>query len=575
MKTVTTKNRKRFGDVLVEAGVISAEALEEALGEQAQTQLKLGEVLIQRGIVTERQIVDILSRHLRVRRLNIDKFTPHPELAEVLSEEEALRLHAAPLLKKGSLLIITCTDPTDISMTDELQSATHLEIESVICTRSELREVFKAVYGRDFQAADDKLIDLEAIDETEIEQEEDEPDETINISNLQSMVEEAPVIKLVNSILVKALNAGASDIHLRAVRNNVLLQLRIDGKLKRFDSFPKQYFFPLVSRLKLLSNLDISVTRVPQDGRFSYRVANKEIGVRTSTLPTIYGEKVVMRLHVQDKKHFTLGDLGLGEREQTLVRRAAKKPFGMILTTGPTGSGKTTLLYTLLDMVNDSGINIVTLEDPVESRVDYMTQIQLNTKVGMTFASGLRSILRQDPDVIMVGEIRDGETAHIAIESAMTGHKVLSTLHTNDASGAVSRFLEMGLEPFLIASTMLIVIAQRLVRKICPHCIEPYQASKKELRAMSLDPSQSPIMHFFKGRGCPSCGNTGYKGRMGVFEVLNIDDKVQQLIIQRASAQEIRNVAIADGSLRPLRTDAAHKVLQGLTTFEEYLSVAI
>ncbi len=571
----TTRQRKRLGDILVEAGVITEQQLQEALAEQAQSQLKLGELLIQQGVATERQIVDILSRHLRVRRLNIAKFTPRSDVHKLLPIEEAKRLGAAPLLRKGSLLLVACTDPSNIALTDELQHATRMEIEPVICTRQEFREVFRAVYDQDFQVEDSKLIDLDSIEPPTEAETEQERDETINIGSLQSMAEEAPVIKLLNSVLFKALNAGASDVHLRAIRNNVSVQMRIDGKLKLFESFPKQYFFPLVSRIKLLSNLDISVTRTPQDGRFAYRVQNKEIGVRTSTIHTIYGEKVVLRLHVQKARHFTLEDLGLGERERILISQAVRRPFGMILTTGPTGSGKTTLLYTLLHMVNDPSINIVTLEDPVESRVDYLTQIQLNPKVGMNFASGLRSILRQDPDVIMVGEIRDHETASIAIESAMTGHKVLSTLHTNDAPGAVSRFLEMGLEPFLIASTMIVVVAQRLLRKICPFCIEPYQAKAKDLRAMALEPAPNMVMHFFKGKGCSNCGQSGYKGRVGVFEVLNVDETVQNLIIKRASTKEIRDAAVAGGSLRTLKTDASNKVFQGLTTFEEYLTVAV
>jgi len=569
-----TLRKKRFGDILVEAGVITRENLKEALKEQAETKNKLGEILIANGVVTERQIVDFLSRHLRVRRLNLEKFTPRPELAGVLPLDLATRQQVAPLLRKGSLLLVASSDPTNISMADELQQITRLEIEPVICTPQEFREVFRGVYGQDFKVEEEKLIDLESLDEGEVEESE-EADEAINLTSLQSMAEEAPVIKLVNSILVKALNAGASDVHIRAVRNDVSLQMRIDGKLKRFESFPKQYFFPLVSRIKLLSNLDISITRQPQDGRFSYRAQNKEISVRTSTIPTIYGEKVVMRLHVQHRRTFTLEDLGLAERERDSISQAVKRSYGMILTTGPTGSGKTTLLYTLLQMVHDASINIVTLEDPVESRVDYLTQVQLNPKAGMTFASGLRSILRQDPDVIMVGEIRDRETASIAVESAMTGHRVLSTLHTNDAPGAVARFLEMGLEPFLIASTMLIVVAQRLVRKICPHCIEPYQAKKKELLAMAIDTDADTVMHFFRGKGCANCNNTGYKGRVGVFEVLQMDDAVQQLIIKRASAQEIRDTALASGSMRSLKSDASNKVFQGLTTFEEFLTVAV
>ncbi len=575
LDTIETR-KKRFGDLLVEAGIITRQNLDDALLEQQHSKRKLGEILIDHGVITERQIVDFLSRHLRVPRLNLDKFTPRKDLDSVISRELAQRTRTVPLLRKSSLLLVATVDPTDIASIDELQQETHFEIESVICTRAEFRQAFEFVYNAEYVQAEDNLFDFEAIvdtEETSIAEQIEE--EAMNVSSLQNMAEEAPVIKLVNSILLRAVKAGASDVHIRTVRNRVQLQMRIDGKLKDIEAFPKKYFLPVVSRIKLLSKLDISVTRLPQDGRFTYRAGDSEISVRTSTIPTLYDEKVVLRLHMQGRRAFSLEDLGLGEREQLFLRRAARKPHGMILTTGPTGSGKTTLLYTLLDMIYEPGINIMTLEDPIESRVDYLTQIQLNTKAGMTFASGLRSMLRQDPDVIMVGEIRDMETAKIAIESSMTGHKVLSTLHTNDATSAITRFMEMGIEPFLIASTVLVVAAQRLLRRICPQCIEPYQAKIKHLRAMGMEKQQNVVMHFFKGKGCSYCSNTGYKGRIGVFEVLNVDDMVQQMIIKRASAYEIKQMAVESGNMFTLQNDAARKVLQGLTTFEEYVSVAL
>ncbi len=527
-------------------------------------------------MISERQIADFLAKHLRVRRLNIEKYKARPELTAILPHDLAVRTNAVPLLRKGSLLLVATMDPTDISATDELQQETRLEIENVICTREEFRQIFETLYTVSFAPNEDKLLDLESYIEAEQEVETRElEEEAMNLTSLQNLAEGAPVIKLVNNILLRAVKEGASDVHIRAVRNNVQLQMRIDGKLKDFNAFPKHYFQPVVSRVKLLSKLDISVTRVPQDGRFSFRAGEQEVSVRTSTIPTLYDEKIVLRLHAQGKRHFSLDDLGIGEREQLLLRRAMVKPYGMILTTGPTGSGKTTLLYTLMDMIHEPGINIMTLEDPIETRVDYMTQIQLNTKAGMTFAGGLRSILRQDPDVIMVGEIRDMETAKIAIESSMTGHKVLSTLHTNDSTGAVTRFIEMGIEPFLISNTVLVVAAQRLLRRICPHCIEPYPAKRKQLRIMGMEQEQKVVLHLFRGKGCSYCGNSGYKGRVGVFEVLDVDESVQQMIIKRASAFEIRQAAIKSGSLHTLQSDAAKKVLQGLTTFEEFVSVAL
>jgi type IV pilus assembly protein PilB len=374
-----------------------------------------------------------------------------------------------------------------------------------------------------------------------------------------------------NWLLFQGVEKSASDIHLSLEQNEVKLRLRIDGELRDIQSPPKQLFLPLVSRLKLLSGLDISVSKIPQDGRFSYRVKNQEVNVRTSTIPTIYGEKVVLRLHVQKGFGLTLGDLDLDERERAKIERECIRPNGMLLATGPTGSGKTTLLYAILSRLNNPDINIITLEDPVESRLEGVTQIQLNRKAGMTFASGLRSILRQDPDIILVGEIRDNETARIAIDAAMTGHKVLSTLHTNDAPGAVTRFIELGVDPFTLCSTLQLVIAQRLVRKICPHCIEDYPAPDNAMQEMGLP--DAPL-HFFRGRGCPRCDGAGFKGRLGVFEILEINEAMQSYIQQGLSSSAIKQRVVESGHMRTLSMDARDKVLRGRTTFEEYRTVA-
>lgn len=577
LKLVKNGERKRrLGNLLVEAGAITQQNLDDALLEQQHSKQKLGEILIDHGVISERQVVDFLSRQLGVRRFNLDKFAPRKDLDNVVPKELALRARAVPLLRKGSLLLVATADPTNKVAIEELQQETRMEIESVICTRAEFRQAFETVYQSECAQADDNLFDFEAIVDTEEDPAPEQvEEEAMNLSSLQSMAEEPSVVKLVNSILLRAVKAGASDVHIRTVRNRVLLQLRIDGKLTDIESFPKKFFLPAVSRIKLLSKLDISVTRLPQEGRFTYRAGDSEVSVRTSTIPTVYDEKIVLRLHLQGRRKFSLDDLGLGEREQLFLRRAARKTHGLILTTGPTGSGKTTLLYTLLDIIFEPGINIMTLEDPIESRVDHLTQIQLNTNAGMTYANGLRSILRQDPDVIMIGELRDLETARIAVEASMTGHKVLSTMHTNDAASAVSRLVEIGVEPFLVAGSLLVVAAQRLLRRICPRCIEPHQASLKQLRAMGMEKQQNAVIHFFKGKGCSYCADTGYKGRVGVFEVLNVEETIQQMIIKRASAQAIKQSAVDSGNLFTLQSDAARKVLQGLTTFEEYVGVAL
>jgi len=330
---------------------------------------------------------------------------------------------------------------------------------------------------------------------------------------------------------------------------------------------PKNVFMSVISRLKLIANMDISVTRLPQDGRFSFHVQTKEVNVRASTLPTIYGENMVLRLLMRQSGTLTLADLGLVDEEREKIESAINKSYGMILATGPTGSGKTTLLYALLREIDKPNINIITLEDPVESRIDTIRQVQLNRKAGMTFASGLRAILRQDPDVLMVGEIRDGETAHISVESAMTGHRLLSTVHTNDAPGAVTRFMDMGVEPFLVASTLLVAVGQRLVRRVCSNCKEPYNPPEKMVEQLKLHPKSK--ITFMRGKGCPSCNNTGYRGRLGIYEVLLIDELVQDMIMKRMSSKEIAKACIQAKTFRNMKMDAVSKVAKGITTLEE------
>lgn len=568
------KSKKLIGQMLVESGLLTQDILDSALGQQTTSKAKLGQILIDNKHVTEDQFLNVLSKQLKVKRLNVKKFNPNPSLKEFLPEEEASKLNVVPLFKKGSLLLVAMPDPTDISIIDTLERVTRLEVEPVICNQEELQEIANGVYGHNLELKQEIMPDMPDID-VEQAQETEEISEDLNLTSLQHMAEDAPVIKIVNSILIQALQRHCSDVHITPRENKIELKFRIDGDLKEIPAPPKKYFQSIISRVKLLSNMDISVTRTPQDGRFTYRVRDKEISVRTSSLPTIYGEKIVLRLHVQTSRKLSLEQLGMSEKEREVINNALIKPYGMILATGPTGSGKSTLLYSLLEKICAPNINIVTLEDPVETRLAEVTQVQLNTKAGMTFASGLRSILRQDPDVIMVGEIRDEETARIAVQAAMTGHKVLSTLHTNDAAGAVSRFIEMGIEPFLIASTLLVVVAQRLVRRICPHCIEAYQPDPDQLTTMIKNPGDDKTFHFFRGKGCYHCDNLGYKGRTGVYEILNMDHGIKELIIKRASAYEIKQRAIQTGRLRTLRMDAAYKVLTGVTSFDDYLSVSL
>jgi len=388
------------------------------------------------------------------------------------------------------------------------------------------------------------------------------------------MAEGAPIVRLANSILSQAIRETASDVHISPEKDHVQVRFRVDGKLHEVPAPPKAMLLPIISRLKILANMDIAVSRIPQDGRFTVKISDKEINIRASTIPTIYGENMVLRLLDTSGGVISLERLGMQEADREKVERTVVKPYGMILSAGPTGSGKSTTLYSILKKINTPDVNIITLEDPVEYRMAKIRQVQLNQKAGMTFASGLRSILRQDPDVVMVGEIRDAETAKIGVQAALTGHRVLSTVHTNDAAGAITRFIDMGIEPFLVSSVMLGTIAQRLVRKTCPYCQEEYRPSSSALRFWGLE-NRAESISFLRGKGCFQCMNTGFKGRSVIYEVRIIDDIIQDMIIQKKSAQEIMRAAKNSGKFRMLKDDAVEKVLQGLTTLDEAASAVM
>ena len=563
--------RKRLGEMLIEAGFITEAVLKEQLAEQKARKMRLGQCLIFNRIVTEEDIIAVVSKQLRIETLRQSKFVADSSLATVVSEKLAHKCSAIPVHREGSLLWVGMTDPTDFNSINDLMQVTNHDIEPIMCTEQEFEELFFATYGSKYNAQSDMLLDVEDIAvEQELRSEAEAA--TFSIDSLQNMAEEAPVVRLVNSILVQALNRRASDIHIQPEQDSIGIRFRVDGKLENVPSPPKSVLLPLISRIKLLSNIDISVSRMPQDGRFTYRAQNREVSVRTATAPSIYGEKVVMRLLDQGAHSLTLEDMDIVPADRRKIDTALRKPHGMLLATGPTGSGKSTMLYALLKKMNRPEHSIVTLEDPVEYRIKGICQMQLNTRAGMTFASGLRSILRQDPDTIMVGEIRDQETADIAIKAALTGHKVLSTLHTNDAPGAVTRFVEMGIEPFLVASTVVLVMAQRLVRRICPDCAAAYTPTRDELAQLGVRHDSG--IQFFRGAGCFACNRTGYRGRLAVFEMLPMENTVRELVLRRASSQEIRDKAIGDGLLRTLTRDAAERVLAGQTTFEEFLSVS-
>jgi len=564
--------KKRLGEILVENGLIESERLPEYLAEQKKSGLKLGQYLVRLGIVKESVIIDLLSQQLRIDKYHPERNPLDVNMAAVIPYDIAQKSQVIAIKKKGRLLTVAMTDPLDINTLDSIEVMTNSEVEPVVCTEREFNQLIGAIYG--VQSGLGTVMESMEIEaQPEVEKEREPTAEEVQLSSLQDMAGEAPVVKLVNSIFAQAIRENASDIHISPQKNSVQIRFRVDGKLSEVPSPPKSLFLPIIARIKILANLDITISRIPQDGRFTLRMENKEINVRASTLPTIYGENLVLRLLDTSAGIYTLDKLGMSIKDQEKINTMINKPYGMILSTGPTGSGKSTSLYSILSVLNKPDINIITLEDPVEYRVENIRQAQLNRKAGMTFASGLRSILRQDPEVIMVGEIRDSETAAIAVQAAQTGHRVLSTLHTNDAAGAVTRFIDMGVEPFLVSSVLLVSFAQRLVRTNCPYCKEPYRPPEAALKAWGLDKVENA--HFERGKGCYQCLNTGYKGRSGIFEVLVNDEMIQDLILRRASAQEIARQAIAAGKLTTLQQDAADKVLNGITTIEEAASAVM
>jgi type IV pilus assembly protein PilB len=457
------------------------------------------------------------------------------------------------------------TDPLSISAMDAIERHTKTEVEPVICTEREFNQLFNTLYGA--YGGIGGILEGIQIDEGEYKA---EATEEIEMDSLQNMAQKAPVIALVNSIISQAIRENASDVHISPQKKYVRVRFRVDGKLYDVPSPPKNMLLPMVSRLKILSHMDIAKSRTPQDGRFSVRVKNKDINIRSSTIPSIYGENMVLRLLDTASSIYSLERLGMSKHDRKKVEAMIARPHGMILSTGPTGSGKSTSLYSILKELNQPDINIITVEDPVEYRIDNIMQVQLNRKAGMNFADGLRSILRQDPDVIMVGEIRDFETASVAVQAALTGHRVLSTLHTNDAASAITRLIDMGLEPFLVSSVMAASFAQRLVRKVCPDCKTPYSPTDEILKYWQLEDIENA--NFVRGKGCFNCMHTGYRGRTGVYEVLVVDENIQNMILNKTPTHEITGAVIESGAFTPMRENAIEKVVKGITTFEEAAS---
>lgn len=560
------KKRQRIGDMLISAGVISQEQLQEAMSDPRRGDMKLGEFMVQQGIVKEESLVRVLAQQLHIEMYVPDKFPIDVTLAALVPIEIAQKHRAVPLRRTAQFLMVALLDPTDIHVLDTVEDAAGIEVEPVICTQAELEQLLGSVYGR---SSMDGV--LESLDQVEYaSDEEDTATEDIQVNSLLDMAEGAPVIRLVNWIISQAVNEGASDVHICPEKTYVQLRFRIDGRLKEIPPPPRSMFLHIISRIKILAQLDISISRIPQDGRFTMKFGSKDINIRVSTIPTVNGENIVMRLLDMSAGIYTLDNLGMTETDRIQIEELIHRPYGMILSTGPTGSGKTTSLYSILTQLNKPDVNIMTVEDPVEYRIEKVRQVQLNEKAGMTFASGLRSILRQDPDVIMVGEIRDIETASIAVQAALTGHIMLSTVHTNDSAGAITRLMDMGIEPLLISSVLLVAFAQRLIRKVCPDCAVSTIPSAEAIEYWGFQNVKKP--RVMMSSGCSLCKHTGYRGRTGIYEVLAISEHIKDMIIERSPTHRIIKYAQDSGKLKTLKQDAAAKIIDEQTTMEEAMS---
>ena len=552
----------RLGEQLVLKGILTEEALENALSAAKAANMKLGEYLTSHGIVPEEDILKALSEQLNFPLYNPDEFPLDPHLKDLVPQDVARENRLVPLTFEEGVLYCALLDPNNFRALDTVEETCRCQVEPVLCTKADFVRLFSAVYG-EYSAFSEMLGEIDA----DTTPDAGRADEEVITNNA---VDDVPVIRLVNLILSEGVKVGASDIHINPEKTTVNVRYRVEGMLRKASEVPLKLAPSVVSRIKIMGNMDISETRLPQDGRFTIKVEGHEINVRVSSIPTTYGENVVMRLlDMSAQRIYELPKLGMGPEDYKLVTQAAHKPYGMILSTGPTGSGKSSSLYAIIKLVNRDEVNIMTLEDPVEYRMAGVRQVQLNVKAGMTFSSGLRAILRQDPDILMVGEIRDRETAQIAVQAALTGHLVLSTLHTNDALSAVNRLVDMGVEPYLVASVLLCSFAQRLVRCVCPHCREQYQPSIGLLHVFGLTPEDGP---FFHGKGCPRCGGTGYMGRTAIFEVFPMLDELQEMVTAGKSKQEIYRRARELG-IRIMADDAAKKIRAGITTAEEAIRV--
>ena len=546
--------RKRLGDLLIEANVIQVEQLDEALLNKSRDE-KLGDYLIERELITEQQLIEVLEFQLGIPHVNLNQYSIDPELIQLVPKELAKRANLMPIRRDRNKLLIAMADPMDYFAIEELRMATGCQIETSIAAKDDVFRTITKYY--DLQESMDDAMDV--LMPTSLEDENQITDE------------DSPIVRLVNQIIANAVAQRASDIHFDPQETELKVRYRIDGVLSDERSLPKNMQNIITARVKIMGSLNITENRIPQDGRIKSIVNFKPIDIRLSTLPTIYGEKIVMRVLDLSSTINDLDTLGFSANNLEKFRKMLQKPNGIVLITGPTGSGKSSTLYAALNHLNNTAVNIITVEDPVEYQLAGVNQIQVREEVGLSFAVGLRSVLRQDPDVIMIGEIRDMETAQIAIRSSLTGHLVLSTLHTNSAVESISRLTDMGIEPFLLSPSLIGVIAQRLVRRVCRDCSE--KKIPNEYEQLIFTQNHMTVSEVTRGRGCPSCNQTGYRGRLAIHEVLVIDESIKEHILLKSGSLEIKKQARAQG-FHTLLEDGLLKVLDGLTTTEEVLRVA-
>ncbi len=561
----------KLGELLLKAQLINQQQLTKALEDQKTGGGKLGEVLQKLGYVTEDDVIECLSHQFGVPSINLRHFEIDPAVAKIIPVDLARKYNVIPVNKTGATLTLAMIDPTNIFAMDEITFMTGYRVEPVVASEEAIREKIDRNFGSSRELELKKVMeDLTTVDEAALELMDEE--EQVDVEKLAEESQEAPVVRLVNIMLTDAIKRGASDIHVEPYEKSFRVRYRIDGLLREVMTPPQRLKDAIISRIKVLAKLDIAEKRLPQDGRIKLKARiegrMRELDFRVSVLPTLHGEKVVMRL--LDKENLRLDMTKLGFEKSSLKKFEDNilKPYGMVLVTGPTGSGKTNTLYSALQRVNVPETNIITAEDPVEFQLPGVNQVQMKDAIGLNFAAALRSFLRQDPNIILVGEIRDFETAEIAIKAALTGHLVLSTLHTNDAPSTVSRLMNMGIEPFLVATSVNVIAAQRLVRRVCQNCKEEVETPIQGLLAVGFAESEAHGLRLVKGRGCEKCTNSGYKGRVGLFEVMDITDDMRELILSGATATELRRKAIEEGMIT-LRQSGLQKIREGSTTMDE------